>query len=59
MSSFLPQLDSCRFITINEINKRMKEDNFTYKAVRVLGKLKQLQDLSTGYAIIEQDGDEL
>ena len=51
--SFLPQLDSCRFLTIEQIRQRISDDNFTYKSVRVLAKIKQLHDSSTGYCLIE------
>ena len=46
-------MDSCRFITIAEIKKRIKEDNFTYKSVRIIGKLKMLQDIKTGMSLVE------
>ena len=51
--SMIPSLDSCRFITISEIKKRTKEDNFTYKSVRIIAKLKMLQDLQTGMSLVE------
>ena len=47
----IPQLDACRFITIGQINKRIKEDNFQYKSVRVYGKIKELQN-DKGYTVI-------
>ena len=51
--SLIPQVDSCRFLSIPEINFRIAQDNFTYKSVRVYGKLKVLQDPITGYAVID------
>ena len=38
--SNIPTADPCRFITISEIKKRIIEDNFNYKSVRILGKIK-------------------
>ena len=38
----IPQLDSCRFITLPQIKKRIQEDNFQYKSVRVLGRIIEL-----------------
>jgi hypothetical protein len=54
----IPQLDPCRFISLPQIKKRIAEDNFSYKSVRVLGKLKQSQN-EKGFSIIEQDDEEL
>ena len=52
--SMIPTLDSCRFITVPELKQRVAQDNFTYKSVRVLCKIKVLQDPETGYAVLEQ-----
>ena len=38
--STIPQTDPCRFITISEIKERIKNDNFAYKSVRIIGKIK-------------------
>lgn len=49
----IPQFDSCRFITIEQIRENIHLDQFNYKSVRVLGRILQLQDPKTGYCIIE------
>ena len=51
--SNIPQADPCRFITISEIKQRILDDNFAYKAVRIIGKIKQLQDAATGLCVFE------
>ena len=40
--SNIPVADPCRFITISEIEQRIADDNFAYKSVRIIGKIKQL-----------------
>jgi len=40
----IPQLDSCRFITLSQILHRIKTDTFQYKSVRVAGKIVDLQN---------------
>ena len=49
--STIPHAEPCRFITIEEIKERMKNDNFSYKQVRIFGKIKQLQDQKTGLCV--------
>lgn len=51
----IPQLDSCRFITLANIKNRIAEDNFQYKSVRVLGRVKSLAN-EQGLTEIEQEG---
>lgn len=53
----IPQLDSCRFITLPQIKERIAQDNFQYKTTRILGKIKLLQN-DHGYTVIEQDDEE-
>ena len=54
----IPTFDSCRFITIADIKQRIESDTFKYKSVRVVGKIRVLQDQNTGKCIIESDGGE-
>ena len=58
--SVIPVLDGCRYTTIAQIKERIEQDNFTYKSVRILGKIRQLQDQTTGMAVFESvdQGDE-
>ena len=49
----IPQLDSCRFITLNQIAHRIKTDTFQYKSVRVAGKIVDLQN-AQGLTVIRQ-----
>ena len=51
--SMIPVIESCRFISIEDINDKIKNDNFTYKSVRVLARVRQLYHSQTGYCIIE------
>ena len=54
----VPQIDSCRFISAKNIKERIAQDNFQYKSVRVIGKIKLLQN-ELGYTVIEDEGDEM
>ena len=38
--STIPQVPTCRYITIEQIQNKIKEDSFTYTQVRVIGKCK-------------------
>ena len=49
----IPQLDSCRFITISQIRERISSDNFQYKSVRVAGRILDLQN-EKGFTVIRQ-----
>ena len=49
----IPQLDSCRFISLSQIKERIKSDNFQYKSVRVAGLIVDLQN-EKGYTVIRQ-----
>eukprot|EP00347_Sterkiella_histriomuscorum_P024523 403330811 len=53
----IPQLDSCRFITLPQLKQRIANDNFSYKSCRILGKVKILQN-EHGFTVIEQDDEE-
>ena len=52
----IPQVDSCRFITIKGIKERIAEDNFAYKSVRVIGAVKTT-DESSYLVLIENDNE--
>ncbi len=49
----IPQLDSCRFITLHQILHRIKTDTFQYKSVRVAGRILDLQNYQ-GFTVIKQ-----
>ena len=49
----IPQLDSCRFITLQQLRDRIKTDTFQYKSVRVAGKIVNLSS-DKGYTLIRQ-----
>ncbi len=49
----IPQLDSCRFISLTQLRDRIKTDTFTYKSVRVAGKIVNLQN-DKGFTLIRQ-----
>ena len=49
----IPQLDSCRFISISQILGRISSDNFQYKSVRVPGRILDLQN-EKGLTVIRQ-----
>mmetsp|Transcript_7055 Transcript_7055/g.11877 ORF Transcript_7055/g.11877 Transcript_7055/m.11877 type:complete len:102 (+) Transcript_7055:3-308(+) len=49
----IPQHDSCRFISIEDIKLKIQQDSFSYKSVRVIGRIRKLQDMQTGYCIIK------
>ncbi len=49
----IPQLDSCRFITLEQLRDRIKTDTFSYKSVRVAGKIVNLAS-DKGYTLIRQ-----
>ena len=38
----IPVVQPCRYLTIAEIKKRILEDNFTYRSVRVASKIKAI-----------------
>ena len=58
--SSIPVLDSCRFTTISSIKERVDADSFTYKSVRIIGKIKILQDIEMyGLCILEDQDDTL
>ena len=38
----IPTVAQCRFITISQIRQRIADDNFTYKSVRLAGKVKEV-----------------
>ena len=38
----IPQLDSCRFLTIEQVQQRIASDNFSYKSVRLAGRITDL-----------------
>lgn len=49
----IPQLDSCRFISIEQIHERIQSDNFQYKSVRVPGRIFDLIN-DKGLTVIKQ-----
>ena len=49
----IPQLDSCRFISIEQIHQRIAADNFQYKSVRVAGRIADLIN-DKGLTVIRQ-----
>jgi len=49
----IPQLDSCRFISLSQLRDRIKTDTFSYKSVRVTGKIVNLQN-DKGFTLIRQ-----
>lgn len=49
----IPQLDSCRFISILQIRERIASDNFQYKSVRVPGRIVDLSN-EKGLTVIKQ-----
>ena len=51
--SMIPNKEPCRFIDIEDIKQRIKDDNFQYKNVRIVAKIKKLMDTSTGYCIVQ------
>jgi hypothetical protein len=40
----IPNVPHCRFITISQINEKVRSDDFKYKEVRVAGKIHSLKD---------------
>ena len=40
----IPNVPHCRFITITQINEKIKADDFKYKEVRVVGKVHSHKD---------------
>jgi len=38
----IPSVNPCRYLTIGEIKKKIQEDNFTYRSVRVASKIKAI-----------------
>ena len=59
--STIPSISTCRYITIQQILNRIKDDSFTYKEVRVVGRCKsfnaethivELEDLFAEGAIL-------
>ncbi len=40
----IPTVPHCRFITISEINEKVKTDDFKYKEVRVAGRVISKDD---------------
>ena len=58
----IPQVAHCRYATIQQIKQKISDDSFTYKSVRVAGRVRSfkpdlhlvvLEDLFSDYNILQ------
>ena len=55
----IPDVVPSRFQTVEQINKRIAEDDLgKFKQVRVLVRMKQLHEKTTGFALVESLAEE-